>query len=103
MLVQLHGYIIELFSLYINSMPEKKTIPFGQALVKARAERGISQYRLAKLVNRDSRYISQLENNKREPRLSTIIMLARALNMNTWELVRQVDQLLAETSPEKPS
>ena len=77
-------------------MSNGKTIPFGQALIQARAERGISQYRLAKLVNRDSRYISQLEHNKREPRLSTIIMLAEALNMNTWELVRQMDSLRVE-------
>ncbi|MDL2306729.1 helix-turn-helix domain-containing protein [Desulfovibrio sp. OttesenSCG-928-C06] len=75
-------------------MKVKKPIPFGKALIEARVERGISQYRLAKLVNRDSRYISQLENNKREPRLSTIMMLARALDMETWELVQKVDTIM---------
>lgn len=79
-------------------MKAKKPVPFGEALIEARVERGISQYRLAKLVNRDSRYISQLENNKREPRLSTIMMLASALEMDTWELVKKVDVLLKISS-----
>lgn len=77
-------------------MKEKPSCPFGEILVKARSERGITQYRLAKLVGRNPRYISQLEHNKREPRLSTVIMLARALQMDAGDLVREVDKIMSE-------
>ena len=76
-------------------MNKKQSCPFGEVLIKARTERGITQYRLAKLTNRNSRYISQLEHNKREPQLSTVIMLARALQMDVGELVREVDKLMS--------
>ena len=77
-------------------MKEKPPCPFGEILVKARSERGITQYRLAKLVGRNPRYISQLEHNKREPQLSTVIMLARALQMDAGDLVREVDKIMPE-------
>ena len=77
-------------------MKEKPPCPFGEILIKARSERGITQYRLAKLVDRNPRYISQLEHNKREPRLSTVIMLARALQMDAGDLVREVDRIMPE-------
>ena len=77
-------------------MKPKPPCPFGEILVKAREERGITQYRLAKLVGRNSRYISQLEHNKREPKLSTVIMLARALQMDVGDLVREVEKITPE-------
>ena len=75
-------------------MNGKPICPFGEILIRARTARGITQYRLAKLVNRNARYISQLEHNKREPRLSTVILLARALNMDPGDLVRDVDKIM---------
>ena len=75
-------------------MNTKPLCPFGEVLIQARTERGITQYRLAKLTNRNARYISQLEHNKREPQLSTVIMLARALQMDAGDLVREVDRLM---------
>lgn len=83
-------------------MSEKPLCPFGEILIKARKERGITQYRLAKLVDRNPRYISQLEHNKREPRLSTIIMLARALEMDPGELVHEVDKIMPAWTFDKP-
>lgn len=77
-------------------MEEKPPCPFGDVLVKARKDRGITQYRLAKLTKRSARYISMLEHNEREPQLSTVLMLARALRMDAGELVRDVDALMPE-------
>lgn len=77
-------------------MKEKPVCPFGEILVRARTERNITQYRLAKMVGRNPRYISQLEHNKREPKLSTVILLARALNMDAGELVSAVDKIMPE-------
>ena len=75
-------------------MEEKPLCPFGDVLVKARKERGVTQYRLAKLTKRSARYISMLEHNKREPQLSTVIMIARALRMDAGELVNAVNALM---------
>ena len=75
-------------------MEEKPLCPFGDILLKARKDRGITQYRLAKLTKRSARYISMLEHNKREPQLSTVIMIARALRMDAGELVSAVDAMM---------
>lgn len=77
-------------------MEEKTVCPFGEVLRGARKERGLSQYRLAKMAKRSARYISMLEHNKREPKLSTVLMLARVMNMDAGELVRAVDVLLPD-------
>lgn len=82
-------------------MEEKPLCPFGDVLVKARKERGITQYRLAKLTKRSARYISMLEHNEREPQLSTVLLLARALRMDAGELVRDVDALMPDQWHEK--
>lgn len=44
-------------------MEETPLCPFGDVLVKARKDRDIMQYRLAKLTKRSARYISMLEHN----------------------------------------
>lgn len=44
-------------------MEENPLCPFGDVLVKARKDRDIMQYRLAKLTKRSARYISMLEHN----------------------------------------
>ena len=84
-------------------MSDKAPCPFGEILVKARKERNLSQYRLAKLVKRNPRYISQLEHNRREPKLSTVIMLANALEMDAGELVRDVALLMPPHNPPAPN
>ena len=77
-------------------MEEKPLCPFGDVLVKARKDRGVTQYRLAKLSRRSARYISMLEHNRREPQLSTVIMIARALRMDAGALVSAVDALMPQ-------
>ena len=90
------GYILFRYFLYEFFMEQKPLCPFGDILVKARKDRGITQYRLAKLTKRSARYLSMLEHNKREPQLSTVLMLARALRMDPGKLVQAVDALMPE-------
>ncbi len=63
--------------------------PFGEILVNARKERGISQYQLANMIGRNPRLLTKIERGKNEPRLSTIILLAEALDMDVYELVHR--------------
>lgn len=73
--------------------------PFGNILVKAREDRGITQYRLAQLTERSVQQISQIERGEREPKLSTILMLAKALEMDAGDLVREVVVYLNQQVP----
>lgn len=68
--------------------------PFGKILVSAREKRGITQYRLARLVGRTVQQISQIERGEREPKLSTIIMLAHALEMEPGILVNEAAKVM---------
>lgn len=79
-----------------DSMP----FPFGQVLIQAREERGISQYRLAKLMKRDRRWLNLLEHGQREPRATTIIDIAKALEMDPGELIRHLAMLLEKSAHE---
>ena len=60
--------------------------PFGKILVTAREERGITQYRLQQ--------ISQIERGEREPKLSTLILLAHALGMEPGILVNEAAKVM---------
>ncbi len=71
-------------------MKSSSPCPFGKILVQARKERGITQYRLAHLTGRTIQQISQIERGQREPKISTVIMLARALGMEPGILVNEV-------------
>ncbi len=75
-------------------MEKNAPCPFGKILIAAREARGIKQAELARRCQRDPRYISQLELGKREPLISTVVMLARALEMDVGELARAMDEVL---------
>jgi transcriptional regulator with XRE-family HTH domain len=53
----------------------------GQAIKMCRTRRGISQTDLAHRADCSVSYLSMLENNKRDPTLSTLTKIAHALNV----------------------
>lgn len=53
----------------------------GRAIKLCRAQKGLTQAELAKRANMSVSYLSLLEQNKRDPTLSTIEKLAFALNV----------------------
>jgi transcriptional regulator with XRE-family HTH domain len=61
---------------------------FASNLRAARDERGISQERLSELAGLNWATVYRLEASEREPRLSTILSLARALGMSGSDLIR---------------
>lgn len=76
----------------------KEPCPFGQVVVEARKERGMSRYRLAKIMGRKPQQLAAIEQGKSEPRFSTILHIARALGMDPAELFRRA----ADRSPLPP-
>ncbi|WP_342595589.1 helix-turn-helix transcriptional regulator [Salinicola lusitanus] len=53
----------------------------GQAIRLCRTQRGVSQSVIASRANCSVSYLSMLENNRRDPTLSTIIKIAEALHV----------------------
>lgn len=67
---------------------EKTSCPFGKVLVRTRQRPG-----------RSVQHLSQIEHGKSEPRISTVIMLAKALGVDVGDFVREV---ALELELEKP-
>lgn len=53
----------------------------GQAIRLCRTQRGVSQSTIANRANCSVSYLSMLENNKRDPTLSTVTRIAEALHV----------------------
>ena len=70
--------------------------PFGNAFKKLRKSLGITQAEVASRTGRTVQQISQIERGEREPRFSTILLLAYSLGISPSELVR----ITAESMPE---
>lgn len=63
---------------------------FAENLRRARTAAGLSQEQLSDLCGLHSTEISRLERAVREPRLSTIVKLARGLDMAAADLLAGV-------------
>lgn len=60
----------------------------GENLKKMRIKKDISQIELARLLGVDKSFVSNIENGKTNPTLSTITNLAQALGVSTNELLK---------------
>ncbi len=69
---------------------------FGQILKKYRTSLGLSQGRLALECNLDRTFISLLERGKRQPSLSSIILLSERLGISASEMVKATTDLMNE-------
>lgn len=63
---------------------------FGANLKVVRVQRGLTQADLAHLARLDQTAISRIELGAREPRLSTVISLAKALDVPGSELIPEL-------------
>jgi len=69
---------------------EKKSInaTLGNNLKKIRIKKGMSQGDISRSLNMDRAYLSGIENGKRNPTLSNIEKIAKALGVSTSELLK---------------
>jgi transcriptional regulator with XRE-family HTH domain len=65
---------------------------FGRTLRKARRDRELSQEALARLAGLNPKHVGEIELAKKEPRLTTILKLARALGLRSGELLALYDE-----------
>jgi transcriptional regulator with XRE-family HTH domain len=66
----------------------RRLIVFGKTLFDLRHERGLTTHQLAERAGVSWRALSYLEGGLREPRLLTLINIARGLNIDPALLVR---------------
>lgn len=71
---------------------------FGERLVAARTQRGLSQSVLARLANLQPAAIGHFERNRRKPSFANIRALARALNVSSDYLLGRSDDLKGATT-----
>jgi transcriptional regulator with XRE-family HTH domain len=60
----------------------------GENLKKIRTKKNITQTELAKTLGVDKSFVSNIENGKTNPTLSTITNLAQTLGVSTNELLK---------------
>lgn len=60
----------------------------GANLKKIRLSKGIKQVEIARTLGVDRSFVSNIENGKTNPTLSTIASLAKALGVSTNELLK---------------
>ena len=66
----------------------KISTKLGQNLKKIRIQKKMSQGDIARTLDVDRGYISNIENGKKNPTLATIDKLAKALNVSVDELLK---------------
>jgi len=60
----------------------------GENLKKIRIQKNITQIEIARILGVDRSFVSNIENGKNNPTLSTITSLAKALDVSTNELFK---------------
>jgi transcriptional regulator with XRE-family HTH domain len=71
-------------------------IAFGLVLRRLRKEAGLSQERLALEAGIERNFVSLIERGINQPTIKVIFKLAGALNIGPAEMVKAVEQNLAE-------
>jgi transcriptional regulator with XRE-family HTH domain len=72
---------------HLDEDPHAASAAFGQRLRELRAQHGVSQDTLARKTDVHSTAIGRLERGSREPRLTTILRIARGLEVNPGALL----------------
>tara|TARA_Y100001954_G_C15661548_1_gene528018 strand:- start:711 stop:962 length:252 start_codon:yes stop_codon:yes gene_type:complete len=67
---------------------------FGEVLREIRTEKKVSQEKLAEYCELDRTYISLLERGLRQPSITTLFKLSKALECNPSDMVEMVNNRL---------
>jgi transcriptional regulator with XRE-family HTH domain len=69
-------------------------LAFGRTLRKARRDRDLSQEALADEAGLSAKHVGEIERANKDPRLTTVLKIARALELRTGELFAELDERL---------
>lgn len=74
--------------------PSSQLIAFGRTVRRARRDRDLSQEALARAAGLAAKHVSEIERANRDPRLTTLLKLADALDLRAGELFALYDEQL---------
>lgn len=69
-------------------------VAFGRTVRKARRDRDLSQEALAAEAGLSAKHIGEIERANKDPRLTTVLKIARALELRSGELLDELDERL---------
>lgn len=75
--------------------PTELQVAFGRVLRELRTEAGLSQEALSFVCGRHRTYVSLVERGKNAPSITTLWLLAEALEVAPSTMVQRVEALLA--------
>jgi len=75
----------------IMPIRDRTLIAFGRNVARLRAEKSLTQDKLAEKADLDRTFISGVERGLRNPGIKTVIRLAKALGVPVAELCKGVD------------
>lgn len=76
----------------LDEDPEAASAAFGNRIRELRAEHGVSQDDLARETDVHPTAIGRMERGAREPRLTTILRIARGLDVKPGELLDELER-----------
>lgn len=68
----------------------QELVVFGRTIRRIRRERDLSQHALASVAGLAEKHVSEIERANREPKLTTILKLAKGLDVPVGELIAEV-------------
>jgi transcriptional regulator with XRE-family HTH domain len=71
--------------------PQPQLRAFGRTLRKARRDRELSQEALADRAGLSAKHVGEIERANKDPRITTVLKLANALELRSAELFEQYD------------
>ena len=84
-------------------MESKISHPFGELIVQERKRIGLTQYALAKRLNKNTRELAIIEKGLREPRFSTLMKVAEALEIPVGVLAEKLAEAIHKQEADKIS
>ena len=81
------------FTVQMRTAPPQ-LLAFGRTVRKARRDRDLSQEALADEAGLSAKHVGEIERANKDPRLTTVLKLADALELRSAELFQQLDERL---------
>jgi transcriptional regulator with XRE-family HTH domain len=78
------------FTVRMRTAPPQ-LLAFGRTVRKARRDRDLSQEALADEAGLSAKHVGEIERANKDPRLTTVLKLASALELRSSDLFRQFD------------
>jgi len=78
----------------MRTASSSELVAFGRTVRKARRDRDLSQEALADEAGLSAKHIGEIERANKDPRLSTVLKIAKALELRSGELFAELDERL---------